>query len=62
MGASAADSVTNSYGQTWDVPNLFILDGAIFASKAHKNPTLSILTLAMRGADHLVNEMKRGAL
>lgn len=62
MGASAADSVTNSYGQTWDVPNLFILDGAIFASKAHKNPTLTILTLAMRGADHLVNEMKRGVL
>ncbi|MEL7113423.1 MAG: GMC oxidoreductase [Pseudomonadota bacterium] len=62
MGASASDSVTNSYGQTWDVPNLFILDGAIFASKAHKNPTLTILTLAMRGADHLVNEMKRGAI
>lgn len=62
MGKSAADSVTNSYGQCWDVPNLFILDGAIFASKAHKNPTLTILTLAMRGADYLVNEMKQGSL
>ncbi len=62
MGASAADSVTNSYGQCWDVPNLFILDGAIFASKAHKNPTLTILTLAMRGADYLAGQMKRGEL
>lgn len=61
MGASAIDSVTNTYGQTWDVQNLFLLDGAIFSSKAHKNPTLSILALAMRGADHMVNEMKRGA-
>ena len=61
MGASAVDSVTNSYGQTWDIPNLYLLDGANFASKAHKNPTLTILALSMRGADHMVNEMKQGA-
>ena len=61
MGSSAADSVTNSFGQTWDVPNLYLLDGANFASKAHKNPTLTILALAMRGADHMVTEMKQGA-
>lgn len=61
MGDDPSSSVTNSYGQCWDVPNLFILDGAIFSSKAHKNPTLTILMLAMRGADHMVNEMRQGA-
>lgn len=61
MGTNAADSVTNSFGQAWDVPNLYLLDGAIFASKAHKNPTLTILALAMRGAEHMVTRMKQGA-
>lgn len=61
MGADPKDSVTNSFGQSWDVPNLYLLDGAIFSSKAHKNPTLTILALAMRGADHMVTQMKQGA-
>jgi len=62
MGSNPSNSVTNSFGQTWDVTNLYLLDGAIFASKAHKNPTLTILALAMRGASHLAGEMKRGTL
>ena len=60
MGGSPADSVTNAYGQCWDVPNLFVMDGSVFSSKAHKNPTLTIMALAMRNAEYLVNEMKRG--
>ena len=62
MGGSPADSVTNAYGQCWDVPNLFVMDGSVFSSKAHKNPTLTIMALAMRNAEYLVNEMKRGEL
>ena len=62
MGQSAADSVTNSYGQSWDVPNLFLMDGAVFSTKAHKNPTLTIMALAMRNSDYLVRQMNGGAL
>jgi len=62
MGASARDSVTDSYGKTWDVDNLYLTDGSIFASKSHKNPTITILTLAMRTGDHIAQRMKAGEL
>ena len=60
MGSKAKNSVTNQWCQTWDVPNLFITDGGPFASNADKNPTLSILALAMRSCEYLSDEMKKG--
>ena len=62
MGAKPASSVTNSWGQTWDVRNLFITDGAVFASNADKNPTLTIMALAWRAADHILDRMRRKEL
>jgi hypothetical protein len=62
MGADPASSVTNSWCQTWDVPNLFITDGAVFASNADKNPTLTIMALAWRAADHILERMRRKEL
>lgn len=59
MGADATTSVTNAWSQTWDVKNLFLADGAPFASTADKNPTLTIMALAWRMADHLIAELKR---
>lgn len=60
MGADRETSVTNQWSQTWDVKNLFMADGAPFASTADKNPTLTIMALAWRMADHLMDEMKKG--
>lgn len=57
MGDDPATSVTNAFGQAWDVPNLFIADGGVFASKAHKNPTLTIMALAMRNSEYLADEL-----
>ncbi|NIJ18819.1 choline dehydrogenase-like flavoprotein [Sphingomonas naasensis] len=62
MGADARSSVVDSYGQTWDVGNLVLMDGAIFASGAHKNPTLTILALALRASERLAARFKSGAL
>lgn len=61
MGADARSSVVDSYGQTWDVNNLVLMDGAIFASGAHKNPTLTILALALRASERLATRFKSGA-
>jgi choline dehydrogenase-like flavoprotein len=58
MGADAKTSVTNRWCQTWDVKNLFITDGAPFASNADKNPTLTIMALAWRAADHLIAQLR----
>jgi choline dehydrogenase-like flavoprotein len=59
MGADAAKSVTNQWSQTWDVPNLFLTDGAPFCSNADKNPTLTIMAQAWRAADRIVAELKK---
>jgi choline dehydrogenase-like flavoprotein len=62
MGADPGKSVTNRWCQTWDVPNLYLTDGAVFASNADKNPTLTIMALAWRAADHILERMRRREL
>jgi choline dehydrogenase-like flavoprotein len=62
MGSDAKTSVTNQWCQTWDVNNLFVTDGAVFASNADKNPTLTIMALAWRAADHILERMRRKEL
>jgi choline dehydrogenase-like flavoprotein len=59
MGKKAATSVTNHWGQTWDVKNVFLTDGAVFPSNADKNPTLTIMALAWRAADHILDLLRR---
>ena len=62
MGTDAKRSVTNACGQTWDVKNLFIADGAVFPSNADKNPTLTIMALAWRASDDILDLMRRKEL
>ncbi|MBI4625013.1 MAG: GMC family oxidoreductase [Verrucomicrobia bacterium] len=62
MGADPKTSVTNQWCQTWDVKNLFVTDGGPFCSNADKNPTLTIMALAWRASDYLLDEMKKGNL
>ena len=60
MGSDPKKSVLNQFQQTHDVKNVFVCDGAGFASTACQNPTLTIMTLCVRSMDHLMGEMKRG--
>ncbi|MBA2588466.1 MAG: GMC family oxidoreductase [Alphaproteobacteria bacterium] len=62
MGDKASNSVTDSFGKSWDIDNLVIADGSVFTSNAHKNPTLTILALSMRNSAHLAQRMKKGEL
>ncbi len=57
MGASAKDSVCNGWGQTHDVSNLFISDGSQFTTGGAENPTLTIVTLAIRQAEYIAKQM-----
>ncbi|MEI6108307.1 MAG: GMC oxidoreductase, partial [Opitutae bacterium] len=61
MGHDPAQSVTNQFGQTWDVPNLYLTDGATFPSSSDKNPTITIMALAWRAGEHMLAEMKKGS-
>ena len=62
MGNDPATSVLDAHCQAHDVKNLFVADGGPFVSQADKNPTLTILALAWRTADHITAQRKRGAL
>jgi choline dehydrogenase-like flavoprotein len=55
MGNSATDSVTNSYGQTHDVPNLFVAGSSLFPTSGGANPTFTLSALAMRSAEHILS-------
>ncbi len=62
MGSDPAKSVTNQWCQTWDVKNLFVTDGGPFCSNADKNPTLTIMALAWRSADYMLEQLRKGEL
>lgn len=59
MSANARDGVVNKYGQTHDIKNLFISDGSQFTSGAACNPTLTIVSLAIRQAENMAGMMQR---
>ncbi len=60
MGAEPRKSVLNQFEQAHDVKNLFVMDGAAFTTTACQNPTLTIMALAVRSCDYLLQEMKKG--
>jgi choline dehydrogenase-like flavoprotein len=62
MSAKARDGVCNKWGQTHDIRNLFISDGSQFTTGGAENPTLTIVTLAIRQADYIAAQMKQRAI
>lgn len=62
MSEHAADGVVDEFGRAHDVPNLFISDGSQFTTGAAANPTLTIVALAIRQAEYLAGELKKGGL
>ena len=57
MGTDPRTSVTNEFGQLHDVKNVFVADAGTFVSQADKNPTWTILALAWRTSDYIVDQM-----
>ena len=57
MSTLARDGVCNKWGQTHDVSNLFISDGSQFTSGGAENPTLTIVSLAIRQAEYIAQQM-----
>ena len=62
MGFDRLFSVLNPYNQCWDVPNLFVTDGAAFASAGFQNPTLTIMAITGRACHYMARELRRGNL
>jgi choline dehydrogenase-like flavoprotein len=62
MGNDPRTSVLNSYCQSHDVKNLFVVSGSCFTTTPEKNPTHTIMALAVRTAHHIASEVKKGNL
>ncbi len=59
MGEDPGNSVTNPYQQLHDVDNVFITDAGPFVSQGDKNCTWTILALAWRASDYIVDQLKQ---
>ena len=62
MGSDPKKSVLNQFQQTHDIKNLFVMDASGFTSNPCQNPTLTIMSLAVRSCDYLMSEMKRDSI
>jgi choline dehydrogenase-like flavoprotein len=60
MGDDPGSSVLNRCNQCWDVPNLFVTDGACFVSSGHQPHTLTIMALTVRACDVIVSHRRAG--
>ncbi|MEQ8661892.1 MAG: GMC oxidoreductase, partial [Gammaproteobacteria bacterium] len=45
-----------------ELPNLYVADGSQFVTSGAAPPTLTIVALALRQADHIVAELRAGVI
>jgi choline dehydrogenase-like flavoprotein len=53
MAASPREGVVDRNCAVFELPNLFVASSAVFCTSGHANPTLTIVALALRLAEHL---------
>ncbi|MEZ4414646.1 MAG: GMC family oxidoreductase [Gemmatimonadota bacterium] len=62
MGNDARTSVVDATHRTHDVPNLFICDGSSMVSSGRGQPTMTIMALAFRAAERIIDYANRGVI
>jgi choline dehydrogenase-like flavoprotein len=56
MGKDAANSIVDSYGQSHEIPNLWVAGPSIFPTAGASNPTFTIFALSQRGAERMASQ------
>jgi choline dehydrogenase-like flavoprotein len=54
MGDDRETSVVDGWNRSHDVPNLYVVDGSVFVTSSGVNPTSTIVAIALRAAEHMV--------
>jgi len=62
MGDDPKTSVLDAWNRCHDQKNLLVVDAACFVSHPEKHPTLTLMALAYRAADHLAEEFRTGSV
>jgi choline dehydrogenase-like flavoprotein len=62
MGDDPATSVVDSKHRSHDVPNLFICDGSSMVTSGRGQPTMTIMALAFRAAEHITAAANAGEI
>ncbi len=58
MSATPETGVCDKFGRTWDIDNLFVMDGSVMPTQGSANPGLTIQALAARTADYLISQFQ----
>jgi choline dehydrogenase-like flavoprotein len=58
MGDDPATSVVDGWGRAHDVPHLHIADGSVFVTSGAVKPTSTIVPLALRNIEHLIENRR----
>jgi choline dehydrogenase-like flavoprotein len=59
MGSDPSESVTDTYGRVWSVPNVVVADAASWPNTSAANPCLTITALSRRQALQLTSDLGR---
>lgn len=62
MGDDPKESVVDRYHRAHDVRNLFVCDGSSMVTSGRGQPTMTIMALAFRAAEHIGGFAKRGEI
>jgi choline dehydrogenase-like flavoprotein len=59
MGADSRSSVLDPWARAWDVPNLYVTDGACWPTSGWQNPTLTEMAVTARSCEHAAQQLRR---
>ena len=62
MGNDPKKSVLDRFNRIHEVKNVFVTDGAAFVTQGCYEPTLTIMAISARAADHIAEEFRKGNL
>ncbi len=62
MGSDPKTSYLNQFQQSHEIDNLFVMDGSCYVTVGCVNPTLTMMSLALRSSEYLVDQFRRGGL
>ena len=58
MGKDKNAGVVDSYGEVFEYPGLYVMDGSIMPGPVGPNPSMTIAAVSDRAADHIIDQHK----